>query len=140
MTKAGKLRLCNWSLLVAVISVLASGLWLEAVGGGDMRWVPVHMAIAAVFVSLAVVHIGLHFGYGGWFVRFGKVRSRVTMALWVVFLLTLFSALAASIHWSLWRGHSPIGGVHGKIGLVMVGIAIVHIVSRIGFFRRRVRR
>ena len=62
--------------------------------------------------------------------RFAKNRNKVTRVLWWVFLLTAVSGIAATIQWIVEGGHSPIGGVHGKIGFLMVIIAVIHAVRQ----------
>ncbi|MGN0220402.1 MAG: hypothetical protein ACI4AX_08990 [Muribaculaceae bacterium] len=41
------------------------------------------------------------------------------------------SGIAATVQWLVENGHSPIGGVHGKIGFVMVIVAIIHAAKHI---------
>lgn len=41
------------------------------------------------------------------------------------------SGIAATVQWIVENGHSPIGGVHGKIGFLMVIIAIIHAAKHI---------
>lgn len=62
--------------------------------------------------------------------RFAKNPNLSTRILWWVFLLTVASGIAAIAEWVV-VGHTPVGGVHGKIGFVMVIVAIVHVAGHI---------
>ena len=64
MTKARKLKICNWSLLVSAILILASSIQLEATGSRGEISVWIHIILALVFTFLAGWHIWLHFGWG----------------------------------------------------------------------------
>ncbi|MBO4966041.1 MAG: hypothetical protein J6C81_07240 [Muribaculaceae bacterium] len=74
---------------------------------------------------------------GNWFRKFSKIKSPVTRILWWLFLITVLSAIVALVHWLGTYAHSPVGGVHGKIGFLMIAVAIGHTIKRIKFFRPR---
>lgn len=137
MVKAKKLKICNWSLLVATAVVLASSVQLEATYSRGMMWVFIHISVASVFVALAIWHIYLNISGGNWFVKFKKQKSPVTSILWWFLIFTVLSAIIALVHWLGTYSHSPVGGVHGKIGFVMIAIAIGHTIKRFKFFRPR---
>lgn len=137
MKKSEKLRICNWSLLALLVLTLASGIQLEVIHGGSVLYVWCHIVIAILFTAFAVYHIELHFGWKKWFSKFDKLKSNVTKILWWLFLLTVLSGVVALIHWLTADGHSPIGGVHGKIGFLMIAFAIGHTAKRIKFFKRK---
>lgn len=137
MKKAAKLKLCNWSLLISAILILASAIQLEAIHSGNRFWVWIHVAIGMVFSALVYIHIHLHFGSSNWFARFSKLKSVVTRILWWLMLLTVASGVTAFVHWLISQEHSPICGVHGKIGFLMILIAAGHTLKRFKFFRRK---
>lgn len=137
MTKARKLKICNWSLLVSAILILVSSIQLEATGSRGEISVWIHIILALVFTFLAGWHIWLHFGWSDWFVRFHKIRKPVTRILWYLLLLTVILGVAATIMWIGSQTHSPLGGVHGKVGFLMILVAIGHTVKRIKFFRAK---
>lgn len=56
---------------------------------------------------------------------------RLTKWMSVFGLLTLVSAIAATVHWILTDTHTGIGGIHGKIGLVFLILIVVHTAKRI---------
>lgn len=135
MKKITKLRVCNISLLLLTLAILASGIQLELTGSNGMIPVWIHIAIGILFVTLVIYHIFLHFGNSDWFSKFKKQKSPVTRILWWLFLATLVTGIIAVIHWLLSFTHSPIGGIHGKIGLLMIIFAIGHIFKRKKFFK-----
>ncbi|MDE5905650.1 hypothetical protein, partial [Duncaniella sp.] len=45
--------------------------------------------------------------------------------------------VAAMIHWVTTFTHSSIGGVHGKLGFLMIILSIGHIARRIKFFNSK---
>lgn len=138
MNRITKLKICDWSLLIITAATLASGIQLESMGAeAPQSWVGVHIAVCTLFMGLCAWHIQLHFNRSNWFARFSKVKSPVTRALWWVGLLTLLTGIIAAIRWIASPGHSPIGGIHGKIGFLMILIAMGHIVKRIKFFKNR---
>lgn len=134
MTKKEKLKLCNWLLLISTIAILASGIELEIIHGSSNLSVVLHIIIGVIFEALAIWHIFLHFGNRNWFLSFSKLKKPVTRILWWLFILTVVSGLVALFHWGGTLAHSPIGGIHGKIGFVMIAVAIGHICKRFRFF------
>ncbi|MDD6313492.1 MAG: hypothetical protein PUA78_00530 [Porphyromonadaceae bacterium] len=59
----------------------------------------------------------------------------MTRILWWITLLTLVTVVIATGHWLTSFTHSSIGGVHGKLGFMMIILCLCHIVKRIRFFR-----
>lgn len=137
MTKIGKLRLCDRMLVFATAFILASAIQLEATDSRSIVWALIHMIIVSLFFANVVWHLYLHFGWKLWVQRFRKQKSVVTRCLAIFALLTLISALVALFHWIGTYTHSPIGGIHGKIGFVFIALAIGHTVKRIKFFKRK---
>lgn len=131
MNTAEKLKICNRLLGLTLILMLASGIQLEAMAGSYTWSVWVHIALGVILTILSIRHIYLHYRSDNWFARFAKNRNKVTRVLWLVFLLTAMSGIAATVQWIVENGHSPIGGVHGKIGFLMVIVAIIHAAKHI---------
>lgn len=136
MKKSGKLKWCNWSLLVAAVMVIASSIQLEATGSRGLWPVWLHLGVAVVFAALAGYHVYLHFNRSNWFAKFAEIRSRQTRILWWVSVAAVGTGLIALCHWSGDFTHSHIGAIHGKIGFLMLFLAIGHTVKRFGFFRK----
>ncbi|MDE6497441.1 MAG: hypothetical protein K2L21_02145 [Muribaculaceae bacterium] len=135
MKKITHLRLCNRLLLLLTAAMLASGIQLEASDCEVSLAVYVHIAVGLVFFSLVARHIYLHFGRSNWFARFSKQKNHYTRVLWWVTLAAFISGTAACLHWLASPEHSPLGGIHGKIGFVMILLAAGHIIKRFKFFR-----
>lgn len=115
--------------------ILASGIQLEATGSSSVDWVWIHIVFGTFFMALGFWHIYIHFGASNWFSRFHKLKSPVTRILWWITLLTLVTVVIATGHWLTSFTHSSIGGVHGKLGFMMIILCLCHIVKRIRFFR-----
>lgn len=128
MNIAAKLKACDRLLGVSLILILASGIQLEATGGNELTgWV--HIGMGLILTALSVWHIYLHYRFTNWFSRFARNRNASTRVLWWLFILTILSGVVASVHWiASAYVHSPVGGVHGKIGFLMVLAASVHVV------------
>ena len=137
MKKIIKLRICNWLLLFLTVVILVSGIQLEVTYSSGVVSVWLHIAIGLLFMALAAYHVFLHFGHLNWFHKIRKQKSQVTRILWWVALVTLISGFAAMIHWITTSTHSTIGGVHGKLGFVMIILSIGHLAKRIKFFKSK---
>lgn len=135
MKKSLKLKICDWSLLALTATILASGIQLEATDGTPAWTVWLHIAIGVPFMALSGWHIWLHFGKSNWFTRFHRQKSRLTRILWWATLATLASGIIATAHSLGSFTHGHIGGVHGKLGFLMIILSVCHIVARIRFFR-----
>ena len=111
--------------------MLASGIQLEATAASYAWSVWVHIVLGTLLTILSICHIYYHYRFSNWFARFAKNRNTATRVLWWAFLLTVISGFAATIQWLVENGHSSIGGIHGKIGFLMVIIAIIHAAKHI---------
>lgn len=137
MKKITKLKICDWALLILTIAILTSGIQLEASHSSGLVSVWIHIAIGLLFAYLVSYHIYLHFGFCNWFIRFRKQRSQLTRILWWVSLITLITGLITSVHWLMTFNHAPVGGVHGKLGFLMILLSMGHIIKRFRFFKRK---
>lgn len=136
MTKKEKLLWCNRSLVVLWILALVSSLYLEAHHGRAVQAVWWHIVCGSAFFAGVVWHVYLHFGWKQWPKRFGGLKSVLTRLLAVLAVLTLATALLAWGHWQEDFRHTPVGGWHGKVGLLMLALAGWHLAVRRGFFFR----
>ncbi len=121
-------------LLFLALIMLASGLQLELTHSGGLVWIWLHMFIGILFFVGIIWHIYLHFNKASWIKRF-RTQKSLTKWLAVLGLLTMLSAVAAMIHRLSTAVHSPIGGIHGKLGLAFLLLAIIHTARRANFFR-----
>lgn len=126
MKTATKLKLCNRWLGGIIFVILLSGIQLETTSSGYVWSVWIHIILGIALTILALYHIYLHYKFTNWFSRFARNRNKATRILWWIFLLSMASGIAATVHWLTAGTHSPLGGIHGKIGFLMVAAAIVH--------------
>lgn len=126
---ASRLKLCNRSPGIILLLLLASGIQLEATSGRYVWSVWLHIILGVILIALSLCHIYLHYRRGNWFARFAKNRNRVTRILWWTFLLTSVSGIAATVIWLDGFEHSHLGAVHGKIGFLMVILAVIHVAA-----------
>lgn len=128
MNTASRLKLCNRSLGCVLILMLVSGIQLEATFGQYSWSVWMHIILGILLTILSLRHIYLHYRNSNWFARFAKNRNTVTRMLWWVFLLTAITGLASTAIWLGSFNHSHFGAVHGKIGFLMVLLAVIHVI------------
>lgn len=95
-----------------------------------------HVVVALPFMCLIIRHIYLHFQWKKWLTKFSKLKGP-TRILWWLYLLTFLSGIATFIHWLIENEHSPLGGIHGKIGFLMIAFAIGHTIKRLKFFTNK---
>lgn len=136
MKKNKKIRICDRTLLIIAPLILASSIWLEATGSRGVFAVGLHIVLGIVFFVPALWHFHLHLGKLGWIGRFKALKSRMTKILSVFALLTLLTAVVATVHWFVSFSHSGIGAWHGKIGFLMIAVAMGHTIKRYKFFKQ----
>ena len=136
MTKSQKLKVCDWTLAILLSIVLASSIQLEATSRSGSLPVIFHLIVALPFMCLVVWHIFLHFQWKKWLTKFSKLKVP-TRILWWLYILTFISGIAAFIYWLIENDHSALGGMHGKIGFLMIAFAMGHTVRRIKFFKKK---
>lgn len=133
MKKNTLLRVCDLCLLLLVLIMLSSSLQLELTHSGSRVWIWLHMFAGTLFFAGIIWHICLHFKKASWIKRF-RTQKSLTKWLAVLGLLTMLSAVSAMIHRLSTAVHSPIGGIHGKLGLAFLLLAIIHTARRANFF------
>ena len=136
MKKSEKLKICDWLLVALLLTVIASSIQLEITSSKGLFPVIFHIFVAFPFMFLVVWHIYLHFNWKKWLYKFSKLKVP-TRILWWLYLLTFASGIITLVHWVISQHHSPLGGVHGKIGFLMVIFAIGHTIKRIRFFKKK---
>lgn len=136
MKKAIRLKICNYTLLFLTIAASASSIQLEATHSEGICPVWLHIAVCLAFMIAVIWHLYLHFKWNAWIKRLRSQKSHVTKWLAIFGLLTFITAVVAFIHWGTKYAHSPIGGVHGKLGFAFLALSIGHTVKHIKFFKR----
>ena len=137
LKKITKLRLCNWSLAVTSAAMLISGIQLEVTHSSGHLSVWLHILIGLLFMGLVGEHVFLHFGKSNWFAKFRNLKSLPTRILWWLTIITLITGIAAAVRWILTPAHTPLGGIHGKLGFLMIILSIFHMAKRIKFFKSK---
>ncbi|MGL5786951.1 MAG: hypothetical protein ACRCX4_09055 [Bacteroidales bacterium] len=126
-------------LLIVTICAAINSVMLEIAGGYTLlnlsyvTLVWIHIAVTTLFLAGIVYHISLYPA----FIRNRKRTSRkqrVTKILFVLFLLTTLTGFVSMFLFMTGHDHNPFGGIHGKVGLVALVAALLHIRKR---FRRR---
>lgn len=135
MKKITRTKICNWTLAALLPLVLASSIQLEVTASTGLWPILIHVFVATVFMSFIVWHIYLHFKWQKWIFKFSKLKV-ATRILWWLYVITLFTGVATLIHWEVTQSHGPLGGIHGKIGFIMLAFAIGHTCLRIRFFKK----
>ena len=128
--------MCDWTLAILLPIVLASSIQLEATSSSGIFPVIFHIIVAPLFMCLIVWHIYLHFQWKKWLTKISKLKVP-TRILWWLYILTFISGIATFLHWLIENNHSPLGGIHGKIGFLMIAFAIGHTIKRIIFFKKK---
>lgn len=137
MKKVTKLKLCNWSLVIALAAVLLSEIQFEVAHSSGYLSVWIHVLIGLLFMTLVCIHLYLHFGKSNWCTKFRNLKSRATLILWWMTIITLITGIATAVRWIVINTHSPLGGIHGKLGFLMLIISIFHIRNRLYFLKRK---
>ena len=135
MKKLLKLKICDWSLIAVTVLMLASGIQLEILSGESHPWIWAHIILGLIFLALILWHLYLHFRWRDWLKRLWKQKSSNTKWLTITGILTLVTAIIATIGWIASPIHSKIGAVHGKLGFIFLILAFVHTFRRAKFLR-----
>lgn len=132
--KKNYLLICNKSLLLLMPFVLASGVLLECLHGGSFCrldntcWVSLHIVLSMLLSLFVLWHVRLNWGnVCNWYMRLARHRSRGFRFTFIIFLLAVLTGLLSIASW-LCYGHTPLGGWHGKIGLVCTFFMFGHTV------------
>lgn len=124
--------ICNWSLLLLLPCVVVSSLWLEfeqsSLGQASSRalstWL--HVVLTALLMLCVSIHLWLHWGHvRRWWGRMRNSSVKRPRGLSLFVFLTLLTGVASVPQW-LVHGHTGLGGVHGKIGLIAGCLMLVH--------------
>lgn len=144
MNKIEKLRLCNLWLMVTGLLVLMSGLQMEVCGGCGCFGLPfsllmyVHCALGIFMFVLVAIHLYLHFGKCNWFSKIKGMKNIRTKWLAVCFSITVILSLVAFFYILETMKHTPIGGIHGKIGFFFLAYCLGHTIKRWKWVKKQI--
>lgn len=133
--KRTTLRTVNILMATLLLPVAVTSIFLECLEGSDLaavrnvNIVALHLAVAMTLFVLCGFHIKAHFGnIQSWFKRLKSSKFPNRFLFWIS-VLTLLTGVIATLAW-LHHGHSPIGGVHGKIGFLALIVMFAHLIRR----------
>lgn len=138
--KKNRLTFVNIFLVVIFILSAASSVILESLGGRESSAVSnsilviMHITLTLTLFGMAYEHIRLHFGpVGKWPERLRKTKrqNRWLLSLALVTLATGIVAIATYFT----HGHTPLGGIHGKIGFIASILMLFHLIHRRKWFK-----
>ena len=142
MDKKTQSKICNWSLLVLAILMLASGIQMEVTAGADFLGIefPAYMVfhvVVAILMTFAVFwHIWLHFSWKEWMKRFAALKKWDTKFLAIISALVLVTGIVALLLLILnGMQHNGVGGLHGKIGFIFLAVGLYHFIKRKWFYK-----
>lgn len=134
----------NISLIIVGVFTAASSLQLETSKSEDLlgislsSWIWLHITICLVCMFGVVYHLYLHWGsVNQWFYEVAKLKSKQTK--WLVWLsaITFLSGIISANPFLIGTGHNEIGKIHGKFGLVVIVLTILHIIKRFSWYKNR---
>lgn len=101
-------------------------------------WVAIHIIVGLLWSANVLYHLYLHWGsISQWPKKFRSLKSKLTMCLTWLMVAILVTGIISTITIVMGLGHTPIGGIHGKIGLLAMTLAIFHLLKRWKWFKNR---
>jgi len=134
--KKKSLYITDIILSLMLIFVLTSSILNEVLGGSPLGCISnknvtlFHIIVCLILMSLAFIHIKAHYGnFSRWrnCLKKGKMQNRV---IFVLSTITLLSGIAATVLF-FYHGHTPLGGIHGKVGLAAITFMLFHLAKRL---------
>lgn len=127
-------------LTILAIPVLATSVIQEILGGESLAWLPfsllvlVHVFMSLSLLTMSYIHIREHFkGKNGILEMYFRL-NRQTKWLFALAAITLLSGIVSTFVYFN-HGHTPIGGIHGKLAFLAIAFMIGHLIKRIGRMR-----
>jgi len=123
-------------LTVLAILVLATSVLQEILGGESLEWmqfrslVLMHVILSLSLLAMSYIHIREHFNKQMAFSGLFSKLNRHTKWLFVLSLITLLTGIVSTFVYFN-HGHTPVGGIHGKIAFVAIALMTGHLIKRI---------
>lgn len=131
----------NVLLLVMLVPALVSSVLQEFLQGADMHCATnniltiIHLIICVPMLLFVGVHLWANCGnITQWFAKIHRQKAQTQWLFWLS-VLTFVSGMAATVVYFL-HGHTPIGGIHGKIGFVALALMIWHTYRRLKWYKK----
>jgi amino acid transporter len=133
--KSHNLYVIDIILCLMLIIVFVNSLSQEILGGrplgevSNLALVIFHLVVCFSLMGLSFVHIKAHYGkLSNWKNALSKGRNHTKWVLAFAVLAIVTGVVSTVTYFS--HGHTPLGGVHGKIALVSLLLMTGHLVKR----------
>lgn len=125
-----KLFQCNLSLLIISTLTLISCVVLEVTPFRlSIAWI--HAIVSFVWSAFVFYHIVLHWGgVKKWLSEISKLKLKMTKSLTYFFFIVFLSGIIATISIAVNKEHGMAGGIHGKFGMILIVLMMIHIIKR----------
>lgn len=131
----------NVLLLVMLVPALVSSLLQEFLGGANLHCLTnstltiIHLAICLPMLLFVCVHLWANCGkITQWFAKIRRQKAQTQWLFWLS-VLTFVSGVAAMVVYFS-HGHTPIGGIHGKLGFVALALMLWHTYRRLKWYKK----
>lgn len=129
------------SILTVITSILleylhVSGAKIPVIG--NLGCIVIHIAVSTVFIFNIYYHLYLHWGETKeWLKRLSKTKSKTTKLLaWLMAFVALLGFIAI-FPLCIGISHTPLGAIHGKLGLLALILVGIHYFQRKRWFKRK---
>lgn len=129
-----KIFVIDWWLVVLFLITAISGFGMHISGTRCPHevwhiWAVVHTISSVAFLIAGIMHINTHLGwYKNWLMKGIGNKSRVTAILSVIFIFISITGIILIV--AIDGANSGMGLWHYRIGIVMTGISLGHIIKR----------
>ena len=143
MLQRKELMVYNILLLIIAILMSANSIMLECLHGEELwgvsnyAWQWIHCILGFGMLALIIVH--LYYNWHKiqlWYRKLRSGNSVVTKILTWLSLITFLLGIAAFIVFLCGVEHNMVGKIHGKFGLVLIVLMIMHIIKRAKWFKK----
>lgn len=137
-----KVFVIDWWLVALFIVTVVSGFGMHVSGNRCSHeiwhdWAVVHTISSVAFLVAGMMHMQTHWGwYKGWFKNGRGNKSRVTVLLSIVFVLTAITGIISLV--AAEGCNSGIGLFHYTIGKILLVIGLCHIIKRIPVLKKSI--
>lgn len=131
----------NVVLLALLLPALGSSLLQEFLRGANLHCLTnntltiIHLVICLPMLLFVCVHLWANCGnMAQWF---AKIRRQKWQTQWLFWLsvLTFVSGVAAMVVYFS-HGHTPVGGIHGKLGFGALALMVWHTCKRLKWYQK----
>lgn len=131
----------NVVLLVLLLPALVSSLLQEFLRGANLHCLTnstltiMHLIVCVPMLLFVGVHLWANCGkITQWFAKIHRQKAQTQWLFWLS-VLTFVSGVAAMVVYFS-HGHTPIGGIHGKIGFAALALMIWHTYRRLKWYKK----